>query len=153
MNRIERVKKMKENYPEGTKVKLLYMEDRYPPPPGTMGTVEYIDDIGNIHVRWETGSSLSLIPDVDKFEVVSADSVSPERPDVDVVMAVDCTYITTIYGEAVDTDNIEEIIKAAECMLGDADHGEFEICTSRPVYIKNVDTGEVIWENREGGSK
>ncbi len=31
------------------------------------GTVAYVDDIGQIGVKWDTGSSLSLIPGVDSF--------------------------------------------------------------------------------------
>ena len=43
------------------------MDDSQAPPPGTKGTVAYVDDIGQIGVKWDTGSSLSLIPGVDSF--------------------------------------------------------------------------------------
>lgn len=56
--------------PVGAIVVLDQMDDIQAPPAGTTGKVSYIDDIGNIHVRWETGSSLALIPEVDKFHVV-----------------------------------------------------------------------------------
>jgi hypothetical protein len=39
-------------------------------PSGLIGTVEFIDDANQIHVRWENGSSLSLIPEVDQFEIL-----------------------------------------------------------------------------------
>ena len=52
----------------GQRVKLISMEDHWAVPPGTEGTITGIDDIGNIHVQWDTGSTLSLIPDVDAFE-------------------------------------------------------------------------------------
>lgn len=54
----------------GATVVLDRMDDIQAPPVGTTGKVAYIDDIGNIHVRWETGSSLALIPGVDQFHVV-----------------------------------------------------------------------------------
>lgn len=43
------------------------MEDPQAPPPGTKGTVYYVDDMGQIGVKWDTGSSLSLIPGEDSF--------------------------------------------------------------------------------------
>ena len=48
------------------------MEDPQAPPPGTKGTVSYVDDMGQIGVKWDTGSSLSLIPGVDSFSRESA---------------------------------------------------------------------------------
>lgn len=43
------------------------MDDQQAPPPGTKGTVSYVDDMGQIGVKWDTGSSLSLIPGEDSF--------------------------------------------------------------------------------------
>lgn len=57
-------------YPAGSEIILMYMDDIQAPPPGTKGTVVFVDDAGTIHVKWETGSSLGLIPDVDKFRLV-----------------------------------------------------------------------------------
>lgn len=64
------VKRLKELYPVGTKVKLIEMADVQAPPKGTTGVVEYIDDIGTIHIKWGNGSTLGLIVDEDKFEVI-----------------------------------------------------------------------------------
>ena len=55
---------------EGTKIKLIYMNNESQMPSGLIGTVEFIDDAKQIHVRWENGSSLSLIPEVDQFEIL-----------------------------------------------------------------------------------
>ena len=57
-------------YPKGTKVELHHMDDPFAPPSGTKGTVMFVDDIGQIHVKWENGSSLALIPNVDSFSKV-----------------------------------------------------------------------------------
>lgn len=64
------IKKLREKFPAGTKVKLLHMDDIQAPPSGTIGTVEFVDDAGQIHVVWETGSSLALILGEDSFEVL-----------------------------------------------------------------------------------
>lgn len=55
-------------YPAGTRVRLIAMNDPQAPTPGTEGTVRLVDGIGDIHVAWDTGSSLALIPGVDEFE-------------------------------------------------------------------------------------
>ena len=66
----ERITALRERYPRGTRVELLAMGDPQAPPPRTMGEVMGVDDAGQILVRWETGSSLSLIPGVDSFRIV-----------------------------------------------------------------------------------
>ena len=65
----ERIEALRKYYPRGTKVKLLAMDDPQAPPTGTMGEILGVDDAGQLLVRWETGSSLSLIPDVDSFRI------------------------------------------------------------------------------------
>mgnify|MGYP002150417403 FL=1 len=46
------------------------MDDRQAPPRGTEGTVQFVDDAGTIHVQWDTGSSLGLVPGADEWEVI-----------------------------------------------------------------------------------
>lgn len=65
------IAEIKETYPVGTKVRLLYMDDCQAPPVGTCGTVTAVDDVGDIHVKWDNGSGLALIPEADKFEVIA----------------------------------------------------------------------------------
>lgn len=38
--------------------------------PGTEGTVSFVDSLGTVHVDWDDGSRLGLIPGVDRFEVL-----------------------------------------------------------------------------------
>lgn len=40
-------------------------------PYGLKGTIRKVDDIGQIHINWENGSSLAIDPKIDKFEVIS----------------------------------------------------------------------------------
>lgn len=44
------VEHLRRKYPPGTRLQLGCMEDEFPVPPGSMGTVECIDDAGQIHV-------------------------------------------------------------------------------------------------------
>ena len=55
----------------GMRVKLIYMEDPQAPALGTEGTVQFIDDIGTIHVAWDTGCSLGLVPGVDEWKILN----------------------------------------------------------------------------------
>ena len=66
----EEVERLRQQYPSGTVVRLVRMDDIQAPPPGTKGTVRYVDDIGTIHVSWETGSSLGIVYGMDKIEKV-----------------------------------------------------------------------------------
>lgn len=58
---------LKETYPQGTKVKLIYMDDVQAPPAGTIGTVLCVDDIGTIHVKWDNDSYLGVVLGVDRI--------------------------------------------------------------------------------------
>ncbi len=67
------INRIKEQYPEGTRILLESMEDMQAVPPGTRGVVEYVDDIGTIHMEWDNGSSLGLVVGKDKFSVVTVE--------------------------------------------------------------------------------
>ncbi len=54
------IEKLKAQYPNGTRVELLQMNDTFAPPIGTLGTVKGVDDIGSIQVRWDNDSGLSV---------------------------------------------------------------------------------------------
>ena len=62
-----KVKTLKSLYPNGTRVKLLEMEDPFSPPIGTLGTVIGVDDIGSILVNWDNGQSLNVLYGIDKI--------------------------------------------------------------------------------------
>ena len=65
------VEALRKQYPNGTRVELLEMNDRQAPPIGTLGTVKGVDDIGSIMVRWDNGSSLSVVYGEDSVRIVS----------------------------------------------------------------------------------
>lgn len=55
-----RAESLRKEYPVGTRIMLKYMDDVQAPPFGTLGTVRGVDDIGNILVQWDSGSTLSV---------------------------------------------------------------------------------------------
>ncbi len=64
----ETVAKIREQYPAGTKVELVSMNDPYRDmPPGLKGTVKSVDDTGTVFVSWENGSSLGAVYGEDKI--------------------------------------------------------------------------------------
>ncbi|MGX7197958.1 DUF4314 domain-containing protein [Enterococcus olivae] len=64
---------LKEHYPVGTRIELLQMDDVQAPPIGTQGTILGIDDTGSIIVHWDSGSSLNLLFNIDRFQKVIED--------------------------------------------------------------------------------
>ena len=57
----ETVKRLRKTYPVGTRVVLVKMDDVQAPPAGTQGTVEGVDDIGSLLMKWDNGSSLNVV--------------------------------------------------------------------------------------------
>ncbi len=58
-------------YPVGSRVRLLKMDDIQAPPIGTLGTVKGVDDILSILVSWDNGSGLNVVYGEDLIELVS----------------------------------------------------------------------------------
>ena len=56
----EAVEYIHREYPVGTRVELVKMDDPQAPPIGTHGTVIGVDDIGSIMVDWDNGCGLSV---------------------------------------------------------------------------------------------
>lgn len=68
-NKLQRIK---EKYPLGSRVQMNKdMDDIQPIKAGEMGTIDFIDDEGQIHVRWDNGSGLALIEGVDNFQLIN----------------------------------------------------------------------------------
>lgn len=57
----EILEKLRAEYPMGTRIELMHMEDFQAPPKGTHGTVTGVDDIGSIMVNWDTGGTLNVV--------------------------------------------------------------------------------------------
>lgn len=65
-----KVEGLRKIYTPGTRILLIHMEDSYSVPDGMTGEVDYVDDAGNIHMKWDNGRVLSLIPELDKFKII-----------------------------------------------------------------------------------
>lgn len=67
----EQVERIRKQYPKGTRLELIAIDDPYTTlKAGDLGTVDFVDDTGQIGMVWDSGSRLSLIPNVDSFRKV-----------------------------------------------------------------------------------
>lgn len=57
----EDIKKLIAEYPDGTRIRLVKMDDVQAPPIGTEGTVVGVDGIGSLIMHWDNGSSLHVV--------------------------------------------------------------------------------------------
>ena len=58
---------------------LIHMEDKWAVPSGTRGTVDYVDDAGQIHMKWDNGRTLAIVPQVDKFRRLTQQELLDEQ--------------------------------------------------------------------------
>lgn len=76
----KKVEALKRRYPEGTRICLDSMEnDPFPIPSGSRGTVQFVDDAGQLIMKWDNGSSLSLISGEDRFHVIQPEESQAEQ--------------------------------------------------------------------------
>lgn len=66
----EIVEQVRIEFPIGTRVELVQMDDSFAPPIGTKGTVRGVDDAASLLVDWDNGSGLNVIYGVDKVRKV-----------------------------------------------------------------------------------
>lgn len=70
VNNEKKVELLRQRYPEGTRICLDHMEDLCPVESGTCGWVQFVDNAGTLHCKFDNGRMLGVIPDVDKFHII-----------------------------------------------------------------------------------
>ena len=66
----KKVELLRQRYPEGTRICLDHMEDICPVESGTCGWVQFVDDAGTLHCKFDNGRTLGVIPGVDQFHKI-----------------------------------------------------------------------------------
>lgn len=64
------IEELRQKFPVGSRVEVVWMDDVQAPPVGTKGTVQGIDGIGSVMVRWDNGSGLSVVYGVDECRLI-----------------------------------------------------------------------------------
>lgn len=78
------VQRIKDSYPPGTRLLLLHMNDPHSPVPcGTRGKVDYVDDAAQIHMRWDNGRTLAVVPGEDSFRKLTDEELAEENKSMD----------------------------------------------------------------------
>ena len=131
------LKQLREEYPVGTRVELIHMDDPFNRKlvPGCQGTVRWVDDMGTIHVSWDCGSGLGLIPGEDEFKKIASHPLSLE-PGVRLFCI--CSSFQFLH----QLDAVMETVDEGLVFVGHADPAaEVEYCI---VVIQGQDFQEIL---------
>lgn len=80
-NRLSRIaNQIKAAYPEGTRILLIKMgDDPRPIPPNTRGTVDFVDDMGTVHCKFDNGRNLGLAYGADRYRKLTQQELEEEN--------------------------------------------------------------------------
>lgn len=120
----EEIARIKEMYPKGTPIRLYSMEGEQSVPPGSRGVVDHVDDIGQIHMKWENGSCLALNIEVDRFDIITQQDDISEKKEQEFIDKVNEILDKTDFLLLNMSCNTENTSYAAETLL--AMHQAFE---------------------------
>ena len=55
------------------------MDDKWAVPPGTRGTVDHVDDAGQVHPVWDNGRTLAIVSEIDSFRKLTEQELREEQ--------------------------------------------------------------------------
>lgn len=75
------VERLRKEFPVGTRVELVRMDNEPNPDiyPGIRGNVEFVDDAGNIRVRWSYGGEVRVVYGVDECRKLTPEEIAEEQ--------------------------------------------------------------------------
>ena len=65
------IEQLRREFPAGTRVELVRMDDAQAPPVGMKGTVLGVDDTGSLLMRWDNGCGLNVVYGEDVVRKIS----------------------------------------------------------------------------------
>ena len=124
MLRREEGERIKEQCPKGTPSRLYSMEGEQTVPPGSRGVVDHVDDIGQIHMKRENGSSLAFNVEEDSFDIITQQDELCEKKEQEFIDKINEILDKTDFLLLNTSCNTENTSDAAEKLL--AMHQAFE---------------------------
>lgn len=103
----EIVERIRREYPAGTRVELVQMDDAQAPPIGTKGTVVGVDDTASIMVRWDNGSGLHVVYGEDRCRKITKWLLWEELTDLEKEQARNSYVYLRGMEEETDEENID----------------------------------------------
>lgn len=70
----EIIEQLHREFPAGTRVELVRMDDAQAPPVGTQGTVLGVDDTGSLLMHWDNGCGLNVVYGEDMVRKISCEN-------------------------------------------------------------------------------
>ena len=115
----ETVERLRREYPAGTIVELVSMNDPQSPKPGTRGRVLFVDDVATVHIAWRTGSSLGAAYGKDVIRKACpicdkpyTDPPALNRTDNTTLICPDCGVRQALESAGIGAGAQEEILRA-----------------------------------------
>lgn len=90
LNKRNKVERLKERYPKGTRIRLVAMSGELDMPSGLTRTVDFVDDIGQLQITWDNGRTFALVLGEDSFSAISRPEpvqTRTEKPDAPLIGA------------------------------------------------------------------
>ena len=92
-------------------------EGEHTVPPGSRGVVDHVDDIGQIHMKWENGSSLALNVEEDRFDIITQQDEISEKKEQEFIDRINEILGKTDFLLLNTSCNTENTSYAAETLL------------------------------------
>lgn len=129
----KQLQRLRDKYPSGTKIRLLkdIVDEFSNLYVGATGTVDFVDDAGNINMEWDNGSTLSLIDYSDSFEIISL----PEKIKVIVAEPKKEPYVKEIYNTLrAKQELVGGLIECTPSFFDKEDSYDFMVCEEGKIY-------------------
>ena len=55
---------------KGMRIRMLFMDDESAVDTGMEGTISWVDSLGTLHVKWDDGKTMGVIPNEDKYQLL-----------------------------------------------------------------------------------
>lgn len=142
------IKFWQEFYPAGALILLdADMEDPQPIAAGTRGVLRLIDDSGQFHVRWPSGSGLAVIPGVDTFRI-KGNAVYPDQADftdliTTIILSSDGSQAGAVLGRSLHPCGKDDG-QGAEMQVLWHDRTLSFPCSTDTVVLQKTDAGTVL---------